>query len=84
MSALVEPQELFQLCLLSGLIDSSVISESASSFSLVPISQQRSLLLTVALENHLVSMLTGCVINWKDGKSHVVLVEFIKQCRRLL
>jgi len=77
---LVEPQELFQLCLLAGLVEvdqdvSEVRVILVSTFKCIiyvvqiPIVRQRHLLLTVALENHLVSLLKGCILHWKDGES---------------
>ena len=61
---LVEPQHLYKLCVISGLI-----SDPSLDVDNVDFAGQRSLLLTVALENHLVSLLTGCIMHWKDGKN---------------
>lgn len=61
---LVEPQHLYKLCVISGLI-----SDPTLDVDNVTPDGQRSLLLTVALENHLVSLLTGCIMHWKDGMS---------------
>ena len=76
-SGLVEPQHLHQLCTAAGLIlredgyhghheggggASSVLSAFAD------VREQRAQLMTVALENHLVGLLTGCVAHWRDGK----------------
>ena len=64
-SNLVEPDHLFQLCSIAGLISNdtvATISKESSSFD------QRSALLTVALEHHLVNFLIGCVNQWNDGK----------------
>ena len=73
-SGLVEPQHLHQLCLAAGLIvredgphgggggGGSVLSAFSD------VREQRAQLLTVALENHLVNLLTGCIAHWRDGK----------------
>ena len=64
-SNLVEPDHLFQLCTIAGLISNDTvasISKDATSMD------QRSALLTVALEHHLVNFLIGCVNQWNDGK----------------
>ncbi|TRY74821.1 hypothetical protein TCAL_05664 [Tigriopus californicus] len=58
---LADPQHLHHLCVLSGLVSQDFPGTLSTQ-------EQRSQLLTVALENHLVSLLTGCVWHWKDGK----------------
>ncbi len=75
-TGLVEPQELYQLCLLAGLVEPVSAASSAASASdqaqlqLLTADQQRSAVLTAALENHLVSMVTGCIMHWKDGETY--------------
>lgn len=64
-SNLVEPDHLFQLCSISGLISSDTIASISKDATG---SDQRSALLTVALEHHLVNFLIGCVGQWSDGK----------------
>ena len=68
-TALVQPEELFQLCLLSGLIDP--VASHLGSPEKVSAAKQRSLILTVALENHLVNLLTSCVSHWLDGMLNI-------------
>ena len=63
---LVDPQHLYKLCVISGLISDPTIDVDN-----VNPDGQRSLLLTVALENHLVSLLTGCILHWRDGKPNL-------------
>ena len=72
-SGLVEPQHLHQLCTAAGLIlrEDGFHHEGAGGSMLSAFSdvrEQRAQLLTVALENHLVGLLTGCVAHWRDGK----------------
>ncbi len=79
-SSLVEPQHLYQLCVVSGLIlreDAVGYHDSVSigggtggllTSAASDLREQRSQLLTVALENHLVNLLTGCASHWRDGK----------------
>ena len=67
---LVEPLHLYKLCLISGLI-----SDPSLDVDNVLCDDQRSLLLTVALENHLVSLLTGCILHWKDGKRNLSTIS---------
>ena len=63
---LVAPDKLFQLCSIAQLTTHGHplpdLAENGSQ------SQQRSALLTVALEHHMVSFLTECVSHWFDGK----------------
>ena len=63
---LVAPDKLFQLCSIAQLTTHGHslpdLAENGSQ------SQQRSALLTVALEHHMVSFLTDCVSHWFDGK----------------
>ena len=72
-SGLVEPQHLHQLCTAAGLIlrEDGYHHEGGGGSMLSAFSdvrEQRAQLLTVALENHLVGLLTGCVAHWRDGK----------------
>eukprot|EP00095_Tigriopus_kingsejongensis_P000853 maker-scaffold1106_size62344-snap-gene-0.11 protein:Tk00853 transcript:maker-scaffold1106_size62344-snap-gene-0.11-mRNA-1 annotation:"protein elys" len=64
---LADPHHLHHLCVLSGLIAQDFPGANSAAAVLSP-QEQRTQLLTVALENHLVSLLTGCVWHWKDGK----------------
>ena len=71
-SALVTPSQLFQLCILAGLIDPQQQQQQQQQqprhLAEAETHHQRTALLTVALENHLVSLLTGCIAHWRDGK----------------
>ena len=64
-AGLVEPGHLHRLCVISGLIEAAAAASEDSEH--LDDGEMRSQLLTVALENHLVSLLTGCVLHWKDG-----------------
>ena len=64
-TGLVEPQHLYQLCLISGLISSQ---DPTVSMTNVELEEQRRQLLTVALEHHQVNLLTCCIHHWRDGK----------------
>ena len=64
-SSLVEPDHLFQLCSIAGLISNDTQASISKDSKNV---DQRSALLTVALENHLVHFLIGCILQWSDGK----------------
>ncbi len=57
---LVEPRQLFQLCQLAGFVPDSQVTDNPA--------EQRARVLTVALENQLLGLLTGCVREWKDGR----------------
>ena len=61
---LVEPANLFELCVVAGLIENLSEIEKCQG----NLSQQRSTLLTIALEHHLVDFLKSCFIHWFDGK----------------
>ena len=58
---LVAPEKLFQLCSIAQLASTLPLQEAGRS-------GQRSSLLTVALEHHMVGFLTECVASWYDGK----------------
>ena len=64
-SNLVEPDHLFQLCAIAGLVSNDTVASISKQNTNV---EQRSALLTVALEHHLVNFLIGCVTQWSDGK----------------
>ena len=64
-SNLVEPDHLFQLCTIAGLIGNDTMASISKDNASI---DQRSALLTVALEHHLVNFLIGCVTQWSDGK----------------
>ena len=64
-SNLVKPDHLFQLCTIAGLVGNETVASISKENT---IDDQRSALLTVALEHHLVNFLIGCVTQWSDGK----------------
>lgn len=59
---LVEPAKLYSVCVVAGLVPPE------SSFEVRDVGQQRSSLLTVALDHHLVDFLKTCLLHWSDGK----------------
>lgn len=69
---LVDPTNLFELCVVAGLIENATDIEKCQE----NLSQQRNILLTIALEHHLVDFMKGCLIHWFDGKLSSILLKF--------
>ena len=67
---LVEPNQLYSVCLLAGLVDDDDLQNLGKLPEPDPevTSQQRCSILTVALDHNLVDFLKGCLLHWNDGK----------------
>ena len=72
---LVEPNQLYSVCLLAGLVDDDDLQNLGKLPEPDPevTSQQRCSILTVALDHNLVDFLKSCLLHWNDGKLHGVL-----------
>ena len=57
--SLVEPNSLYSLCLVAGLVEDEDMQGD--------VSQQRCSILTVALDHNLVDFLRSCLLHWNDG-----------------
>ena len=67
---LVEPNALYSVCLLAGLVDDDDLQNLGKLPEPDPevTSQQRCSILTVALDHNLVDFLKSCLLHWNDGK----------------
>ena len=87
---LVDPTNLFELCVVAGLIENATDIEKCQE----NLSEQRNILLNIALEHHLVDFMKGCLIHWFDGKASLSfyqekeritkshLKKFVKVCKK--